>query len=57
MLNGKPVYVDENGYARDPITGDLLLDDEGNPIKLNEDGDLASASGVIKKDLLKKRKR
>jgi len=49
MLNGKPVYVDENGYARDPITGDLLLDNEGNPIKLNEDGDLASASGVIKK--------
>ena len=48
MIDGKPVYVDENGFARDPITGELLLDEEGNPIRLDENGNLVSDAGVIK---------
>lgn len=48
-IDGKPVYVDENGFARDPLTGELLLDKEGNPIQLNANGDLVSPLGVIKK--------
>lgn len=49
MLNGKPVYVDENGFVRDPITGDLVVDENGNPMKLDSNGDLVSFSGLAKK--------
>lgn len=53
-LDGKPVYVDEDGFIRDPMTGELMLDEEGNPIRLNDAGDLVSPLGIVKKGPFKK---
>lgn len=51
LIDGKPVYVDENGFARDPITGELVLGANGKPIRLDENGNLVSGSVIAKRAL------
>ena len=45
-FDGKPVYIDDNGFMRDS-NGQLILDDSGQRLRLNADGKVVNESGAL----------